>query len=84
MPKRSLERGVFINCSNNTEAPQAHRGMPLKLKNDKDMFLGQPNLRQPNLGIADCFPQEKGKKTVRIVKNYGGSKIVRIRAPLYF
>ena len=56
MPKRPLKQGNLINCSNNTEAPWAHRGTPLKLKNNKNMFLGQPNLRQPNLGIAEKKP----------------------------
>ena len=30
------------------------------------------------------FLGEKDRKTVQIVKNYGGSKILRIRAPYYF
>ena len=30
------------------------------------------------------FPGEKDRTTVQIVKNYGGSKILRIRAPYYF
>ena len=31
-----------------------------------------------------AFLGERGRKTVQIVKNYGGSKILRIRAPYYF
>ena len=31
-----------------------------------------------------CFSRKRGRKTVRILKNYGGGKIVRIRAPYYF
>ena len=30
------------------------------------------------------FLGKRGRKTVRIVKHYGGSKILRIRAPYYF
>ena len=31
-----------------------------------------------------CFLGKRGRKTVRILKNYGGGKTVRIRAPYYF
>ena len=30
------------------------------------------------------FPGKRGRKTVRILKNYGSGKTVRIRAPYYF
>ena len=30
------------------------------------------------------FLGKRGRKTVRVLKNYGGGKIARIRAPYYF
>ena len=30
------------------------------------------------------FLGKRGRKTVRVLKHYGGGKIVRIRAPYYF
>ena len=52
-------------------------------------------LRRDNFGTevakryGECsevlvFLGKRGRETVRIVKNYGGSKTLRIRAPCYF
>ena len=55
-------------------------------KNGLTSLFKEVRVFKGNTCVCVCFffLGEKDRKTVQILKNYGGSKILRPRAPYYF
>ena len=70
-PKRVILLKISVIAKNTTES-EFQYGDQIRYGGSKTLQRGLKNA---------CFLSKAGRKTIQTVKNYGGSKILRIRVP---